>query len=165
MHRLQWLQRCWKDCWNVIEIPNISHKKSQYCNDKNSDNNIPCHRSVSQLETSSWVITDGGPKLPLTSDFTLRLSDKSIKGRGGTFTASFSTKSGSIAFPVLLTLSWRKTVWALGELVRAVNVVKIISEEAIAKMPFKAMEFFILNANGDSCVANRQPSMKLHWKL
>ena len=32
---------------------------------------VPCHRSLSQSPTSSCVITDGGPKFPLTSDSTL----------------------------------------------------------------------------------------------
>jgi hypothetical protein len=39
---------------------------------------IPCHRSVSQLDTDSDVITDGGPKLPCTSAVTDRLLDSRI---------------------------------------------------------------------------------------
>ena len=39
---------------------------------------IPCHRSVSQIDTDSCVITDGGPRLPLTSARTLRLRESKI---------------------------------------------------------------------------------------
>ena len=61
---------------------------------------LPCHRSVSQFETDSDVMTDGDPKLPCTSDFTDRLLDSSIIG----YVCFLSSKK--LFWPSFPPLSW-----------------------------------------------------------